>query len=324
VVLKSIGIFFDLWIIELISKSSPILSFLNFTFPLPSIQSLLKNYYSINYKHSTMKNRYTYNLSLVLILISFLCFSCEKKDKVIERDIEEFEIEDHIIIGETMSAQIKNMPDAFKILDSIRYEDAYIYVNKLLSTLKLTAVVRHREDFNWQVTILHDDQKRTAFTLPGGHIYIYTGLLKFLQAEHELMAILGNEIAYADKELAAINIRETYGGVFIGQITLGDDIPELSEILLSYPQMIYLEEAVMIADAYAIELICPFQYDVAGLKAFLLRAQDRNIAWINSKKSMDFDSRLTSIDVASADCGERGVTNRNQYVKKIKNFLPAN
>ena len=160
--------------------------------------------------------------------------------------------------------------------------------------------------------------------MPGGHIYIYTGLLKFLQAEHELMAVLGNEIAYADKELAAINIRETYGGVFIGQITLGGDIPELPEVLLSYPQMSYQEEAVMTADAYAIELICPFQYDVAGLKAFLIRAQDHNIEWINSKSSMALDSRLINIDTSSADCGEGGVTNRNQYLKKIKNFLPAN
>jgi len=271
-----------------------------------------------------MKNKYTQNLSLILLLISFLCFSCEKKDKVIERDIEEFEIEDHILIGETMSAQIKNMPEVFNILDRDRYKDAYIYVNKLLATLKLTSVVKHREDFNWSVIILHDDRQRTAFTLPGGKIYIYTGLLKFLQAEHELMAVLGNEIAYADKELAAINLRETYGGVFIGKITLGDEIPELLEIVENYPQIEYLEEAVIAADAYAIELICPFQYDAAGLRTFLLRAQDREIEWINSKKSMDLDTRLENIKVLSVDCGEAGVTNRNQYLKKIKNFLPAN
>lgn len=271
-----------------------------------------------------MKNRYTYNLSLVLILISFLCFSCEKKDKVIERDVEEFEVEDHIIIGETMSAQIKKMPEVFKILDSVRYEDAYIYINTLLGTLKLTSVVKHREDFNWQVIILHNDQKRSAFTLPGGQIYIYTGLLKFLEAEYELMAVLGNEIAYADKELAAINLRETYGGVFIGKITLGDEIPELPEVLADYPQLEYMEEAVTLADAYTIELICPFQYDIAGLKTFLLRAHDHNISWIQSKKGIDIENRVANIDDFSSDCGEGGVTNRNQYIKKIKNFLPAN
>lgn len=271
-----------------------------------------------------MNNRSIYNISLILMLISFLCFSCQKTDKVIERDVEEFEIEDHNIIGETMSTQIKNMPEVFKILDNERYEHAYNYINTLLGTLKLTSVVKHREDFNWQVTILHDDLNRTAFTLPGGQIYIYTGLLKFLQAEHELIAVLGNEIAYADKELAAINLRETYGGVFIGKITLGDEIPELAEILEDFPQMEYLEDAVTIADEYAIELICPFQYDIAGLRAFLIRAQDQNIGWINSKKSMDLDIRLMNIDASAAVCGEGGVTNKNQYIKNIKNFLPAN
>lgn len=271
-----------------------------------------------------MKNRHLYNFSFLLIFTSFLCFSCKKTDKVVERVIEEFELEDHIIIGETMSTQVANMPDVFNILDRERYKDAYIYVNKLLGTLKLTSVVRHRENFDWQVTILHDDNIKTAFTLPGGQIYIYTGLLKFIDAEHELMAVLGNEIAYADKELAAINLREIYGGTFIGKITLGDEITELPEVLAEYPHMEYPAAAVMTADEYAIELLCPFQYDIDGLKRFLFRAQAQNIGWINSKKSEDLDNRLTSIDAFSSTCGEGGVTNKNQYVKKMKNYLPGN
>lgn len=271
-----------------------------------------------------MKNRSAYNFCLLLAMVSFLCISCEKKDKVIERVVEEFEIEHHILIGETMSAQIEEMPEVFKVLDIVRYRDAYIYINKLLGTLKLTSVVRHREDFDWHVTILHDDNIRTAFTLPGGQIYIYTGLLKFIQAEHELMAVLSNEIAYADKELAAINLRETYGGAFIGKITLGDKIPELLEVLTDYPKMEYMEAAVMEADEYAIELLCPFQYNIAGLNAFLYRAEDQNIEWIQSKRSMDLEIRLANIETLSASCGEGGVTNKNQYLRKMKNFLPAN
>ena len=262
------------------------------------------------------------NIGLLLLLISCIFFSCGKTDKVIERDLEEFEIKDHIIIGETMKIQIANMPESFTILDSVKYKDAYIYVNRLLSTLKLTAVVKHRNDFNWKVTLLHDDNIRNAFTLPGGYIYVYTGLLKFLNAEHELMAVLGNEIAYADKELTAITLRDEYGGVFLGDIILGKKVPELPEVLEHLPMMEFEGGIVLDADEYAIELICPFQYDINGLQKFLMRAHAHRIQWIDSKKGEDFDSRLENIGALSQPCGEGGVTNLEQYQRKIKNFLP--
>lgn len=264
-------------------------------------------------------------LVFLLTAVSILFFSCKKEGRVIEKEVEEFEVEDHRIIGQTMTTQIANMPDVFTVLDEEMYQDAYVYVNRLLSTLKLTAVVKHRNDFDWKVTILHDDQIRTAFTLPGGHIYIYTGLLKFLTAEHELMAVLGNEIAYADKELSAVAMRDEHGGVFMGDIILGKKVPELLEVITNFPKMEFNDDFITSADQYAIELICPFQYDINGLNSFLIRAKAHNIEWIKSKKGteLDLNTRLHRIETAARNCGEDGVTNLEQYQRKIKNFLPS-
>ena len=76
------------------------------------------------------------------------------------------------------------------------------------------------------------------------------------------------------------------------------------------------------ADEYAIELICPFQYDIDGLKNFILRAQEKQIGWIKSKSGDDLDFRLENIEFLAEPCGEGGVTNLEQYKRKIKNFLP--
>ena len=251
-----------------------------------------------------------------------LLFSCKKPEQIIQTVIEVFEVEHHIAIGETMAKQIEKMPEVFNILDNVIYDDAYIYVDRLVSTLKLTAVVKHRDDFTWKVTILHDDAIQSAFTLPGGHIYIYTGLLKFLTAEHELIAILANEIAYADKELSAIALGEEYGGVFLGDIYLGNEVKKLPEVVEEFPHLEFSEDKVFDADEYAIELICPFQYDINGLRDILRRANLRNIEWIHSKKGEDLDDRLARIEEYASECGENGVTNYQQYQRKIKNFLP--
>lgn len=259
---------------------------------------------------------------LLFLLSSLLFFSCKKTEQIIQTDLEEFTVRDHIVIGQKMATQIDALPEVFNKLDSIEYEDAYEYLNTLISTLKLTAVVKHRDDFNWKVTLLYDDDIESAFTLPGGHVYVYTGLLHFLQGEHELMAILANEIAYADKELSALALRDEHGGVFLGNITLGKEVKELSEVVEDFPFIEYSEEKVFDADEFAISLICPFQYDINGLKDFLRRTNGRKIEWVASKKSEDLTGRLEHIDHYASECGEGGVTNADQYRKKIKNFLP--
>jgi predicted Zn-dependent protease len=43
-----------------------------------------------------------------------------------------------------------------------------------------------------------DSPEINAFVLPGGQIYVLTGLLEFLQSEAELAAILGHEISHVD------------------------------------------------------------------------------------------------------------------------------
>jgi len=248
--------------------------------------------------------------------------SCERRDRVDERELDEFSVKDNLVIGETIKSQIKKMPEIYPVLDEKKYQKAYTYLNALLQTLKLTSKVKHRNQFDWEVIILHDDRIKTAFTLPGGQIYIYTGLLKFLNAEHELMAVLGNEIAYADKEIISYLLKDEYGGVLLGNITLGKDIPELPEIARELPSLEFSEEMVFDADEFAIQLICPFQYDISGLKGFVQRAYSNNIEWALSKRWENIEVRLSNIEGFSEPCGEGGVTNLEQYQRKIKDFLP--
>ncbi len=265
----------------------------------------------------------TISISFLFLSLSMcLFFSCREMEQITQTEPEVFSVKHHNLIGRTMANQLKKMPEKFNILDSAIYRDAYIYVDRLASTLRLTSVVRHRDDFNWKVTILHDDDIQSAFTLPGGHIYIYTGLLRFLIAEHELMAVLANEIAYADKELSVLALKEEYGGIFLGDIILGQEVEELPEVVEKFPYLEFSEDKVFEADEYAIALICPFQYDINGLKDVLHRANLRHIEWVVSKKGENLEDRLTHIEEYSSGCGEGGVTNTEQYQKKIYNFLP--
>lgn len=66
------------------------------------------------------------------------------------------------------------------------------YVNNLGQQL---ARQSHRKDIKYTFTVL-DDPSVNAFALPGGFIYITTGIMAYLNSEGELAGVLGHEIAH--------------------------------------------------------------------------------------------------------------------------------
>ncbi len=63
---------------------------------------------------------------------------------------------------------------------------------KLLSALP----EKYRSDYDWKVYVLKSPQVN-AFALPNGNIFVYTGLLKFINNNpNELAAVLGHEMAH--------------------------------------------------------------------------------------------------------------------------------
>ena len=77
---------------------------------------------------------------------------------------------------------------------SKRYNDAGLqaYVNSIGQAL---AKKSHRSGISYTFTVL-DDPTVNAFALPGGYIYITTGLMAYLNSEAELAGVLGHEIGH--------------------------------------------------------------------------------------------------------------------------------
>ena len=74
------------------------------------------------------------------------------------------------------------------------YRDAALqaYVNRVGRDI---AAYSHRNNLPFTFTVL-DDPAVNAFALPGGYVYITTGLMAYLNSEAELAGVLGHEIGH--------------------------------------------------------------------------------------------------------------------------------
>ena len=61
-----------------------------------------------------------------------------------------------------------------------------------------SSYIKYKNVFPYKIEIIQDDSTVNAFCIPGGYIYVYTGLIKFLNNEAALTGVIAHEIAHAE------------------------------------------------------------------------------------------------------------------------------
>ena len=121
-------------------------------------------------------------LALVVVMVG-ACGLTNEKNK--GKGFNLFSVEKDIELGAQVAAEIDADTQTYPLLDSIQYKEVYNYVYKVRDKILNTGEVDFKDDFKWRLRVIHDDSTLNAFCTPGGYIYIYTGILKFLESEDE-------------------------------------------------------------------------------------------------------------------------------------------
>ena len=95
--------------------------------------------------------------------------------------------EEEIKLGATMSAEIDKEESPLKI-NAIQ-----VYVRKIGERL---ADQSPRHDVPYSFTVIDNPDVVNAFALPGGHMYVYTGLMLMCDNEAQLASVMAHEIAH--------------------------------------------------------------------------------------------------------------------------------
>lgn len=155
---------------------------------------------------------------------TLLFTACDKNN-----NINIFSIEDDKKLGLQVSEEIAQNPNEFPVLSETEYADAYQYLNNIVDEILASEDVSYREEFAWKVHII-DDDVLNAFAVPGGYIYVYTGLIKYLDKEDDLAGVLAHEIAHVDQRHSTQSLQTQYGLDMLLSVVLGQNPGQLKQI----------------------------------------------------------------------------------------------
>jgi predicted Zn-dependent protease len=208
-----------------------------------------------------------------IVLLLFVTLSaCDENN-----NLSLFSIENDIELGEQIHQEIMNDP-SFKVLSPNTYSEEYAYLNQLTNEILNSGEITYLSEFKWKVTILKDDDMLNAFATPGGYIYVYTGLIKYLNSADALAGVMAHEIAHADLRHSSRTLQKQYGLSILLSAILGNDPSTIAQIAaqiagttagLSFSRD-YEEEA----DMQSVEYLSNAPYACNGAAIFFQRLQE--------------------------------------------------
>nr|MBC7612358.1 M48 family metallopeptidase [Pseudopedobacter sp.] len=176
-------------------------------------------------------------------------------------------------LGLQSQAEINSSPQTFKVLDPSLYpkpyKEMYLIRDKILSSGK----VAHKDDFAWELKIIEDDSVLNAFCLPGGYIYVYTGLIKYLDTEDALAGVLGHEMAHADLRHSTDQLVKNAGLSFVIQLIFGVDNSTLVNLGANLLSLSFSRSDENDADMQSVEYLYNTDLDARGASRFFQKLQ---------------------------------------------------
>ena len=207
-------------------------------------------------------------LTTVVVLISLLSAGCKDGPKPIDLV---FAPSDDVALGNQLHDEILANPEEYPLLDETEHADAIAYLQNMADQIIESGELDYAETFDYKVHII-DADVLNAFAAPGGRMYFYTGLIKFLEKEDDLMGVMGHEIAHADRRHSVRQMLENYGVQWLLSAALGEDPNQaatlLAQIAGAGASLKFSRSDEADADSYSVEYLSQTSYRCDGAAIF--------------------------------------------------------
>ena len=238
-----------------------------------------------------------------------------------------FPVEDDVTLGLQVVEQIEANPDEYPLLDETEYADAYAYLNAMKNTILQSDGVEYEDIFAYELKIIHRDDVLNAFATPGGYIYVYTGLIKYLDKADDLAGVMGHEIAHADRRHSVNQMIKNVGVQTLISIVAGESSSStIAQVVSGIIGLKFSRTDEAEADEYSVLYLSDTDYACNGTATFFEKIEAEGGAGVPEFLSTHPDpaNRVEDINAKAAEeqCDTTPITETTFTYADFKNSLP--
>lgn len=252
---------------------------------------------------------------VVVALLGLMAAETTQGQLLRGRRDDKFPVEKDVQIGQLTVQQIEADPKEYPILPESDYPEAYGHLRRIVGGLLESPAIQYRELFRYdEIKIIHDDKTLNAFVTAGGFIYVYTGLIKYLDAEDHLAGVLGHEIAHAERRHVVTQMQRDIGRrrlILMAALVARPDLSAGDVALLASAKKLlglrYSREQEAEADAFSVVYLSTgSSYQCNGAAGFFRKILEEGGGkeppkWLSSHP--DSESRVHDIEAKAGSLG---------------------
>jgi predicted Zn-dependent protease len=217
-----------------------------------------------------------------------------------------FTVQDDEDLGAQIDGEIQADPSQYPLLDEREFPEAYAFLNGIRDEILASGKVDHADEFVWQIKIVDDDSVLNAFSVPGGYLYFYTGLMKYLDTADELAGVLGHEMAHAARRHVTQEMTDQYGVEILLQAALGDNLAIVQDIASGLSSLTFSRDKEAEADEYSVIYLAETRYACDGAAGFFEKLIAQDMAGSTPEFLSDHpspDNRIEAIENKATSLG---------------------
>ncbi len=152
-------------------------------------------------------------ISLSVLAVAVLLLACATTGPGGQKSLIIIPTSQELAIGEGMAKQVETS-------DTVLADSSW--QNYVDGVGQKIASVCDRRDINYHFTVIQSDQVN-AFATPGGYLFIYTGLLRNMDNEAELAAVMAHEVSHVVARHGIKRLQASLGVAMAYQLAFGKD-----------------------------------------------------------------------------------------------------
>jgi beta-barrel assembly-enhancing protease len=202
---------------------------------------------------------------IVFVLIIPALFSCQTLTDFFITDEQEVEMGNKF--KKQIMADTKNYPE-YKNTGSA--SDSVIKYVQAMGA-KIVGVQKDRPTIKFDFTLIDNDTMINAFAIPGGHVFVYTGLLKAAKSGAEVAGVMAHEIGHVTMRHGAKQLMKASAVDVVNQILFGDSSSVAGAVAQVCESLLFLKFSrndEYQADSCAVAYTVAADYNPYGMKYF--------------------------------------------------------